>query len=78
MLPVVESRDDIDLQQFAKKTQKQMSTALDIVRTNISIEEINTWKESKYNNYVHCTKIIIMITCYECACIMILYIISMC
>ena len=76
MLPVVESRDDIDLQQFAKKTQKRVSTALDIVNTNVTIEDISTWKESKYMYTIH--RDINLITCNEyCVCVMMHYQLSL-
>ena len=52
MLPVIESRDDINLEQFAKKTQTQIATSLQIPHTDVTTEDIKTWRSSEYSSIV--------------------------
>ena len=45
MLPLVESRDDLTHEQFARKTQDQIAKSLDVVSIQATLSDIKKWKE---------------------------------
>ena len=45
MLPLVESRDDLTHEQFARKTQDQIAKSLDVDSIQATSSEIKKWKE---------------------------------
>ena len=47
MLPVVDSREDITLEQFAKKAQDKIADCLGIISTQKTSDDISKWKDSK-------------------------------
>ncbi len=62
MLPVIESRDDISIEQFANKTQNQIATSLQITSTKMTTEDIKTWRNSK-NMMMQCSNPLLSLAC---------------